>query len=75
MDTIPRQIASDYKELFTKLLPGWSVDGKYNFQPGGANQKVAAQLGLLMHSGSHPWINNGFDNLLLGGQKFSTETA
>lgn len=40
MDTIPKEIARDFLPLFEKYLPGWSVDGKYNFQAGASCRRV-----------------------------------
>lgn len=64
MDTIPRAIAERFSKLFSDHLPGWSVSGAYNFQPGATTQGVAAQLKIPMHMGSHPSINNPLIKLL-----------
>lgn len=69
MDTIPREIADIFVETFAEFLPGWSINGIYNFKPGATNQMAAAQLELLMHDGSHPWINNTLKKLL-GSSEF-----
>lgn len=49
-DTIPKEIAKFFIEEF-KLLPGWSVNGFYNFRPAAATQLIAAQLDIPMQSG------------------------
>ncbi len=64
MDTIPQQVEKVFGKLFERYLPGWSVNGKYNFQPGASSQQVAAQLNLLMHNGPHKGINDSILKLL-----------
>lgn len=58
LDTIPKQIARDFKDEFDKYLPGWAGTGEYNFKPGANNAKAASQLGITLRNGSHPWIND-----------------
>ena len=64
MDTIPKQIGRLYAEELALWLPGWSKDGEYNYRPGASTQPVAAQLDLVMHKGSHPWINTQLATLI-----------
>lgn len=45
-------------------MPGWSLNGIYNFQPGGTTQLSAAQLKVLLQSGPHAWINETITGLL-----------
>lgn len=62
-DTIPQEIAALFGKGFTDLLPGWTVNGFYNFQPAAATQLIAAQLDIPMQSGSHIWINDALKDL------------
>ena len=59
LDTIPQATAKEFIKLFSDYLPGWNVNGIYNYQAGAASQQAAGQLELLMQYGEHPWINNG----------------
>ena len=65
-DTIPQQIAERFKVIFRDHLPGWTKNGVYNFQATASTQLAAGQLGTLLQSGSHPWINNALDSMLRG---------
>ena len=65
LDTIPQAIAKEFVKLFSKYLPGWNVNGIYNYQAGTASQQAAGQLELLMQYGEHPWINKALKTLLM----------
>lgn len=68
LDTMPREVLEETEDLFDRLLPGWSNNGAYNFQPAASTQKAAAQLCVLVENGSHPWINNQIIALLNGSE-------
>lgn len=66
-DLVPREIL-DLKNptglLFEKYLPGYSVNGTYNFVVTGDNPAAALQLNKLVHSGEHEWLNKALKDLL-----------
>ncbi len=66
-DLVPRGIlkaGSETGDLFATYLPGYSVNGAYNFVVTGDNPAAALQLNKLLHSGSHPWLNDALTDLL-----------
>jgi hypothetical protein len=66
-DLVPREILVTNREtaaLFRKYLPGYSVDGVYNFVVTGDNPAAALQLNKLVHSGEHKWLNDALKELL-----------
>lgn len=65
-DGIPNAVARDFRGLLERYLPDWSVDGEYNYRASASTQRAAVQLETIMHSGSHPWINDALNNLLNG---------
>lgn len=70
LDTVPGEIFRDpvIRGFFRDFLPGWSGDGVYNFQPGAATQKIAAQLQIPLQNGSHRWINDAIKELFDDGK-------
>ncbi len=63
-DSIPREVAGRFRKFLADYLPGWSVDGAYNFGAGPSSQMGAAWLDKLLHSGPHPWTNRTVTKLL-----------
>ena len=66
-DLVPREILVKYEltaNIFAKYLPGYSVNGAYNFVVTGDNPAAALQLNKLVHSGEHDWLNEALKDLL-----------
>ncbi|SDX67606.1 hypothetical protein SAMN05444358_10911 [Ruegeria halocynthiae] len=66
-DLVPREIlkaGSETGDLFAKYLPGYSVNGAYNFVVTGDSPAVALQLNKLVHDKSHVWLNDTLKDLL-----------
>ena len=59
-----QELMEDFGDQFSKLLPGWDVDGEYNLAARASNNKIAAQLKIGMHLGSHKWLNDTLRGLL-----------
>ena len=61
-DGIPREILriEAFADMFEMYLPGWAVNGEYNYRISASTQKGTIQLQQIMHSGQHPWINAAF---------------
>ena len=76
-DSIPREVAQRFEALFQDRLPGWTVNGAYNFDARPSTGIAALQLGKNLHFGSHPWINDAHVNSIeasgLTGAKFSRQ--
>jgi hypothetical protein len=56
-------INSPLGQNFIDYLPGWDVNGEYNFGARASNNKIAAQLQIGMHLGSHKWLNEALKDL------------
>ena len=63
-DILPRGVFTAFSPELSKWLPGWSVDAEYNFDARPSSQMGAAQLGNLLHSGPHRWINTTVTGLM-----------
>lgn len=60
-DLIPRELFREdlvTADIFEKYLPGYSVNGAYNFVAAADNLAAALQLNTLYHSLSHSWLND-----------------
>jgi hypothetical protein len=62
-DIIPLEIWNRFKPLFEQYLPGYKPNAIYNFAAAPSTQLASVQLNKLLHSGSHPWINDAIKDL------------
>ena len=42
---IPQEVARIFGKLFREELPGWALNGEYNYKAGGGTQKATGQYG------------------------------
>jgi hypothetical protein len=61
---LPSEIALKFAPIFTRYLPGWSVDNVSNYSAAPSVQTAAVQMQRIMQSGGHSWYNKALEGLL-----------